>query len=424
MNDKEMPIGTLVIRVHKGQPFYEAKWRYNGCQVKRRIGKAWAEKAADGSWAKRRGWVPEGYFDERRAHVRMAELIEEFVEAEIAKRPQKKDPPFEEVAYAWLEHMSLANRAKPGTLRDYRSALAMPEPRKRGKGNKTARIMRHFAGKPVSTIDTPEVARFLNKLDREKLSTTTADKYRQILHAIFRYATRPETFNLPYNPVTGTERRRRPAPKAIEIFTPAEIRALVELTAKGHHRTPHSFEKSEAYEAEIERINEQDSAIFLVAAMTGMRRGELLALPWKNIDFKGKRIVVERAVSAGQLETTKSRRIRIVPLVDEAAAALKAHRRRSRFTKRTDLVFCGINGELLDGDALYKRYRDAQIAAGIQPRRFHDLRHTFGSLAIRTFDLAAVQNMMGHASIATTQQYLHSRPRTGDAEKLAKVFAA
>lgn len=424
MNEEKLPVGTLVVREHGGQPYYEAKWRHRGKQVKRRVGKAWVKRGPDGGWVKRRGWVPDGFFDERRAHVRMAELIERYVEGQRKRAKEKADPLFEEVAYAWLEHQSLADRIKPSTLRDYQSVLAVSAPKKRGKGNAKARIMAYFAGKPVSKIDTAEVGRFLNMLDREKISTTTADKYRQVLHAIFNYAMRPETYDLPKNPVTATERRRRPAPKAIEIFTPQEIRALVAATATGRHRTPHSFEKGEAYGAEIERINHQDSVLFLVAATTGMRRGELLGLPWKNVDFEGQRIVVECAVSDGRIETTKSRRIRIVPMIEEAAEALKTLKERSRFTKRTDLVFCGIDGGILDGRSLYKRYQQAQIAAGIRPRRFHDLRHTFGSLAIRTFDLRAVQDMMGHASISTTQQYLHSRPRADDAQKLAKVFAA
>jgi integrase len=55
-------------------------------------------------------------------------------------------------------------------------------------------------------------------------------------------------------------------------------------------------------------------------------------------------------------------------------------------------------------------------------RRFHDLRHTFGSLMIRSFDLVAVRSMMGHASITTTERYLHARPRADDVEKMSALF--
>lgn len=55
-------------------------------------------------------------------------------------------------------------------------------------------------------------------------------------------------------------------------------------------------------------------------------------------------------------------------------------------------------------------------------RRFHDLRHTFGSLAIREFDLVAIKNMMGHAKLSTTERYLHTKPRPDDAAKLTDIF--
>lgn len=66
----------------------------------------------------------------------------------------------------------------------------------------------------------------------------------------------------------------------------------------------------------------------------------------------------------------------------------------------------------------------AQKKVGMRARRFHDLRHTFGSLAIQQFDVVAVKNMMGHSRLTTTERYLHSKPRPGDAAKLTNVFAA
>ena len=56
-------------------------------------------------------------------------------------------------------------------------------------------------------------------------------------------------------------------------------------------------------------------------------------------------------------------------------------------------------------------------------RRFHDLRHSFGSLAIQQFDLVAVKDMMGHSKLTTTERYLHSKPRPDDVAKLTSIFA-
>jgi site-specific recombinase XerC len=98
-------------------------------------------------------------------------------------------------------------------------------------------------------------------------------------------------------------------------------------------------------------------------------------------------------------------------------------RRRARFTGRDDIVFCRADGGPLGASAARERFVRAQKRAGVRVRRFHDLRHTFGSLAIGQFDVRAVKEMMGHASLTTTERYLHSKPRPGDSAKLTSIFA-
>ena len=56
--------------------------------------------------------------------------------------------------------------------------------------------------------------------------------------------------------------------------------------------------------------------------------------------------------------------------------------------------------------------------------RFHDLRHVFGSTAVKAFPLSDVQAMFGHAHIATTMRYVHHRPGAEDARRLAEAFEA
>lgn len=69
--------------------------------------------------------------------------------------------------------------------------------------------------------------------------------------------------------------------------------------------------------------------------------------------------------------------------------------------------------------------RGAQTAAGVQPLRFHDLRHTFGSLlAMRGVDVVTIQKAMGHSTLATTSRYLHARPASEQAQAFTAVFAA
>jgi integrase len=109
-------------------------------------------------------------------------------------------------------------------------------------------------------------------------------------------------------------------------------------------------------------------------------------------------------------------------MADQPAAALARLAEREHFTGRDDLVFYSAVGTYLDASAVRRRYRRAQQAAGLRPLRFHDLRHSFGSLVIREFDPAAVKAFMGHAKITTTERYLHARSRRTDAARLTKAF--
>ena len=81
-----------------------------------------------------------------------------------------------------------------------------------------------------------------------------------------------------------------------------------------------------------------------------------------------------------------------------------------------DLVFPGTAGDFLDDSALRRRSKAARAPAGLRPLRFHDLRHTFGTHAIRTADPRELQEWMGHADLATTEIYLSYKrgPRLPD----------
>jgi integrase len=162
----------------------------------------------------------------------------------------------------------------------------------------------------------------------------------------------------------------------------------------------------------------------MIAACTGLRLGELVALRWRDVDLEGGVLIVSRSISAGKETSTKSRRPRTVPLAAQAVAEFERVRQQGNFKGRDDFVFCGPAGGRLDGSAVRARFIRAQKKAQVRRRRFHDLRHTFGSLAIRRFDLVAVKEMMGHAALSTTERYLHSKPRRTDAAKLTAIFTA
>jgi len=119
--------------------------------------------------------------------------------------------------------------------------------------------------------------------------------------------------------------------------------------------------------------DQQDAEIVRVAAYIGLRRGELVALRWRDVDFARHKIVVERAISADvEAASTKSRRARDVPLPDQAAGALDRLSQRRDFTSPDDFVFVNRLGRRLDASALRRRVERARDAAGLRPLRLHD----------------------------------------------------
>lgn len=98
-------------------------------------------------------------------------------------------------------------------------------------------------------------------------------------------------------------------------------------------------------------------------------------------------------------------------MASEVAQALARLSQRSDFTGPEDLVFPSMVGEHLDPSALRRRFRAAVARAGLRELRFHDLRHTFGSLAIDRASIVQVQAWMGHAAVSTTMRYPITRAR-------------
>ena len=106
-----------------------------------------------------------------------------------------------------------------------------------------------------------------------------------------------------------------------------------------------------------------------------------MALRWSDVDWSGFALTVSRAVSAGEETAPKSGKVRRVPLPDQAMIALERLSHRGDFTDPDELVICNVvTGRPLDGSALRRRYKAAQVIAGVHPMRWHDLRHTYGSL--------------------------------------------
>jgi integrase len=428
-----MPSASLAVRTKGSEVYYDAKFRFDGKQIMRRVGPAWLTLDGAGAWVPRKGRLQDGFFDERRAHVRAAEIVAEYVtDAREVERVESerltRGVTFRELAHAYLEWLEKVRGAKPSTLRSHRSDLAEPgTPFKRGNAVKAGHIMAGLGDTPASKVTTAQVDAVLNAVaeslvDGRPVGPRTVNRYREIIVAIFSFGMQSSRFNLPANPALRSDRRRVEAPGALIFFTPEEVEALARALAAGRHREARPYHETRLPHQLLE--DQQDAEAVRIAAYTGLRLGELLALRWRNVDWAGSALTIERAISAGQEGTTKSGKVRRVPMADQAAAALERLSHRDHFTSPDDLVFCNAIGRPIDGSALRRRYKRARDATGLRPLRWHDLRHTFGSLLVAGgVDTVTVKEAMGHAQLTTTSRYLHARPATETAAKFTAVFA-
>lgn len=153
-------------------------------------------------------------------------------------------------------------------------------------------------------------------------------------------------------------------------------------------------------------------ALVMTAVMTGMRRGELLAVTWGDIDWRRSRLHVRRSIGLhGQAKQPKTRRsVRAIALTPTLVSELRRHRLASGFSGEDDLLFPSSRGTPLDGRNMVREIFDPAVRrAGLPRMRFHDCRHSFASLLIaQGAHPKYISEQLGHASAQITMdRYAH-----------------
>jgi integrase len=183
-------------------------------------------------------------------------------------------------------------------------------------------------------------------------------------------------------------------------------------------------------------------ALFYTALFTGMRRSELLALRWQDIDFIFSQIYVNRSLhhlkdgSYVFTEPKSARSRRTIALSPLAILALKEHREKQALEramlgiplKDDDLVFSTLEGKPLRPNTITRSWTMLAPRAGVKVIRLHDARHTHASLMLKQgIHPKIVQERLGHASIQMTlDTYSHVAPglQQAAAESFDKMVLA
>ena len=357
-DSKRRSYGSGSLFVHRGS--WYAKWRIGPRQVKRKVG------------AKRRPGTREG-LTKPQAEQELRRLMRE-----VKATPQERLT-LREVGDAYIAHLRDFLGRKPSTLQDYEGILNKTE---QGLPKKTAD--RYEAG---------DVEGYVSMMKKAGRSPKTINNHLNFLHGLFAFAEKRGWAS--GNAVAEAER-----PRADD--TDPDIRFI-------------NLEELEALLREVpdDVLGAVERPLYLTAAMTGLRQGELIALRWKDVDWKASLTRVRRNYTRGRFGTPKSKRSsRAVPMPERVATVLKQHFKRSNYTGADDLVFCHPEtGGPFDSSKMRKRFKAALKVAGVRSIRFHDLRHTFGTrMAAAGAPLRTIQEWMGHRDHKTTEIYADYAP--------------
>jgi integrase len=348
-----------LVKRKRGDQWY-AKYRIKESQVQKRLGPAWTERSKP----------PAGYLTRKTAQAELDAILTDARRGQIPDPGKRSGKTLGDAVAEWLRYVEQEKARRGSTVRDYRiTAESALEP-EFGKDT------------PLEAITSERIHAYRQRLLAEgKLSRRTVQKWMVVLGGILKRA-KPLKW-IREDPTESVEKVNLPKTAEFNVLSAVQVEAVAA------------------------KADGMFSQAILVAGYTGLRTGEVRALRWRDINFAGSSIRVQRnKPKGGELGAPKSGGGRSVPLIDDAARALDALWRRVRFTAPDDVVFCNATGEMIAESGLRNALYDAMEEAGIDRKSFpahkgfvfHDLRHTFGTMAVQVWPLHDVQAYMGHAT--------------------------
>ncbi len=285
---------------------------------------------------------------------------------------------------AWLETLEHQRRLSGHTLANYSRAIDV--------------LLKLKEETELRDVDSQQIRRFVARLHATGLSGRTLALTLSAWRGLYQWLARHRGFSS--NPVQGVRAPKSPRhlPKALSV---EQAQQLLDGPAAG------------APEDGVHEI--RDRAMFELLYSSGLRLSELLSLNFddRNLDLKQGEVTV----------TGKGSKTRTVPVGARAREALRAwlKARALLAAPQERALFVGARGRRIAAGTVQARLRAwakrQGLGASVHP---HMLRHSFASHVLQSSqDLRAVQEMLGHASISTTQVYTHL-----DFQALAKVYDA
>jgi integrase len=327
-----------------------------------------------------------------------AERVKREIEArlalgDLAVLSNSEVPTLKDFAQKWLRQYA-ENECKESTVASYKQILRLY-------------LYPHFGNFLLDRITRDAVKEFLAAFALEgRLSRNTLRLIICTLRVIFNYAVEENVVE------------RNPA---------ARLGRFVKSSRPKFQASALTGIEAEAFLNASRALCPEFYPLFLVALRAGLRRGEVIALHWGDVQFgsddgdSNRYILVQRNYVNGRFTTPKSNKSRRVDLSRQLRTTLLELRDMRLVTAflqgktniADDLIFPSKAGTVLDASNLIHYYfRPCIEKAGLRWFRFHDLRHTFGSLLIQKgASLAYVKDQMGHSSIQiTVDTYGHLIP--------------
>ncbi len=297
--------------------------------------------------------------------------------------PARATHPDAAAARAYLDTLRHQRRLSPATLQNYARALDA--------------LLDLLAGAPLASLASAQVRRFVAQLHARGLSGRSIALALSAWRGFFRWLVLHH--GLPANPVAGVRAPKSPRslPKALSVD---EAQRLFSATAEGKPASP---------------ADTRDRAMFELLYSSGLRLAELVSLDARQ---------ARELVASGEVTVTgKGSKTRTVPVGAKARDALAAwlQVRAQLAATGEGALFVGARGRRIAPGVVQTRLKSWARRCGVDVSVHpHMLRHSFATHVLQSSqDLRAVQEMLGHASISTTQVYTHL-----DFQALAKVYDA